>query len=213
MGNRASDSLKDHLQCDSAPVRAGKLLRHLFAVLLGGQLGCVPLAGVNPQPVPGYCGRVKHNLGVAVAVLIAGFVLVGPHHRYLFVGNLNNLSLKVFGTKAGLEWAGETPEVLRFTPYGEPTRLLVRGGPANWDEARRGSRMPAGHPEGYVEGFANLYRDAAELVRARRAGRAPDPAALAATPDVVDGARGVAFVEAAVASSRNNGAWTSARLV
>lgn len=129
------------------------------------------------------------------------------------VGNLNNLSLKVFGTKAGLEWAGETPEVLRFTPYGEPTRLLVRGGPANWDEARRGSRMPAGHPEGYVEGFANLYRDAAELVRARRAGRAPDPAALAATPDVIDGARGVAFVEAAVASSRNNGAWTSARLV
>jgi len=128
------------------------------------------------------------------------------------VGNLNNLSLKVYGTKAGLEWAGETPEFLRFTPYGEPTRILQRGGPANTAEARRGSRMPAGHPEGYVEGFANLYRDAAELITARRAGRAPDPAALAATPDVVDGARGLAFIEAAVASSRKNGAWTSARL-
>ncbi|HLH49141.1 MAG TPA: gfo/Idh/MocA family oxidoreductase, partial [Roseiarcus sp.] len=84
---------------------------------------------------------------------------------------------------------------------------------ANSAEARRGSRMPAGHPEGYVEGFANLYRDAAELIVARRAGRAPNPAALAATPDVVDGARGLAFIEAAVASSRKNGAWTSARFV
>lgn len=128
------------------------------------------------------------------------------------VGNLNNLSLKVFGTKAGLEWAGETPEFLRFTPYGEPTRVLQRGGPGNTSEAKRGSRMPAGHPEGYVEGFANLYRDAAELISARRAGRACDPVALAMTPDVLDGARGIAFVEAAVASSKKNGVWTSARL-
>jgi predicted dehydrogenase len=128
------------------------------------------------------------------------------------VGNLNNLSLKVFGTKAGIEWAGETPEFLRFTPYGEPTRILQRGGPGNSEEARRGSRMPAGHPEGYVEGFANLYRDAAELIRARRAGRKPAAAALAAVPGVVDGARGIAFIEASVASSRSNGAWISARL-
>jgi predicted dehydrogenase len=128
------------------------------------------------------------------------------------VGNLNNLSLKVYGTKGGLEWAGETPEFLRFTPYGEPTRILQRGGPANSSEAKRGSRMPAGHPEGYIEGFANLYRDAAELIAARRAGRPADPAAVAGTPDVVDGARGVAFIEAAVASSRNKSAWTSARL-
>lgn len=129
------------------------------------------------------------------------------------VGNLNNLSLKVFGAKAGIEWSGETPELLRFTPSGEPTRLLVRGGPANSDEARRGSRMPAGHPEGYVEGFANLYRDAAELIAARRRGQAPSTAALAATPDVRDGARGVAFIEASVASAANNGAWTSTQPV
>jgi len=126
------------------------------------------------------------------------------------VGNLNNLSLKVFGTRAGLEWSGESPEFLRFTPYGEPSRTLQRGGPGNWDSAREGSRMPAGHPEGYIEGFANLYRDAAELIAARRAGREPRPAAVALTPNVLDGARGVAFIEASVASSRNNGAWTSA---
>jgi predicted dehydrogenase len=128
------------------------------------------------------------------------------------VGNLNNLSLKVFGERAGIEWTGEAPELLRFTPYGEPTRLLQRGGPGNTEAAKRGSRMPGGHPEGYIEGFANFYRDAAEVITARRAGRAPEPEALAALPDVIDGARGVAFIEAAVASARNNGAWTSARL-
>ena len=128
------------------------------------------------------------------------------------VGNLNNLSVKVYGTRAGLEWCGESPEFLRFAPYGEPTRLLQRGGPGNRDSARQGSRMPGGHPEGYIEGFANLYRDAAELILARRAGRAPEAAARL-TPNVLDGARGLAFIEASVASSRNGGAWTSARLV
>lgn len=127
-------------------------------------------------------------------------------------GNLNSLSLKVYGSKAGLEWAGETPEILRFTPYGEPARTLVRGGPGNTDAAKRVSRMPAGHPEGYIEGFANLYRDAGALIRARRAGRPPDPALAALVPSVVDGAKGIRFVEAAVASSRANGAWTSAVL-
>ena len=127
-------------------------------------------------------------------------------------GNLNNLSVKVYGDKAGLEWQGETPELLRFTPLGEPTRLIVRGGPSNSNEAKRGSRMPAGHPEGYVEGFANLYRDAVGLIRARRKGQAPDATLLTAVPSVVDGARGVRFVEACVQSSRNGGAWTSAAL-
>ena len=70
--------------------------------------------------------------------------------------------------------------------------------------------MPGGHPEGYVEGFANLYRGAAELISARRAGRMPEKSATL-TPTVLDGARGVAFIEAAVQSSQKDGAWTSAR--
>jgi predicted dehydrogenase len=124
------------------------------------------------------------------------------------VGNLNNLSLKVYGSRAGLEWAGEEPETLRFTPYGEPSRILRRGGPGNTPLAVDGSRMPGGHPEGYVEGFANLYRGAAELISARRAGRMPERSAKL-TPNVLDGARGVAFIEAAVHSSQNDGVWTS----
>ncbi len=125
------------------------------------------------------------------------------------VGNLNALSLKVFGSRAGLEWSGENPELLRFTRHGEATQLIQRGGPENSDEARRGSRMPGGHPEGYIEGFANLYRDAAELIVARRDGRQPGEAARRATPRVHDGALGVAFVEAAVASNLANGAWVT----
>ena len=124
---------------------------------------------------------------------------------------LNNLSLKVYGSRAGLEWSGEEPETLRFTPLGEPSRILRRGGPGNTPLAVEGSRMPGGHPEGYIEGFANLYRGAAELISARRAGRAPAQTAKL-TPNVLDGARGVAFIEAAVNSSRNNGVWTSARV-
>ena len=127
-------------------------------------------------------------------------------------GNLNALSLKVYGSKAGLEWAGETPEILRFAPFGEPTRTLVRGGPANTEAAKRVSRMPAGHPEGYIEGFANLYRDAAVLIRARRNGATPDPAIAALVPSVIDGAKGIRFVEAAVESNKNNGSWTGAAL-
>ena len=127
-------------------------------------------------------------------------------------GNANGLSLKVYGAKGGLEWFAETPETLRFSPFGEPTRTLVRGGPGTTPEAARSSRMPAGHPEGYIEGFANLYRDAAELIRARRAGTAPRASALASVPTVVDGAKGIRFVDAAVASSLANGRWMPATL-
>jgi predicted dehydrogenase len=127
-------------------------------------------------------------------------------------GNYNGLSLKVYGAKGGLEWFGDNPEHLRFTPYGEPTRTLIRGGAGNTPEAARASRMPAAHPEGYIEGFANLYRDAATLIRARRAGIAPDRSALARVPSVIDGAKGIRFVDAAVQSSRTDGRWTPATL-
>jgi predicted dehydrogenase len=127
-------------------------------------------------------------------------------------GNYNGLSLKVYGSKGGLEWHGDSPEHLRFTPFGEPSRMLVRGGAGNTSQAERSSRMPAGHPEGYIEGFANLYRDAAKLIRARQTGAAPDRAALSSVPTVIDGAKGIRFVEAAVQSSRTDGRWTSAML-
>ena len=125
-------------------------------------------------------------------------------------GHYNDLTLRVFGEKAGLEWTGTRPEELRFTRYGEETRTLVRGGHGATGEARRVSRMPAAHPEGYIEAFANYYRDAAAVIRAHRRGTPVDPAVAAAVPDVLAGASGVKFVAAAVESHAAGGAWTAA---
>lgn len=123
-------------------------------------------------------------------------------------GHYNDLSLRIYGQKAGLEWYGTRPEELRFSPYGEESRTLVRGGHGGTSASAEVSRMPAAHPEGYIEAFANFYRDAAAIVRAHRAGRPVDPALEARVPDVGAGARGVRFVSAAVASNRTGGAWT-----
>ncbi len=126
-------------------------------------------------------------------------------------GNENALRLRVYGEKAGLGWSQEHPNQLRFSPLGEAPRTLARGGAGGLrPEAAAATRIPAGHPEGYLEAFAQLYRDAAELIAARMEGRHPDPLALQ-VPTVEDGARGVRFLEAAVESSRR-GAWVEAAL-
>jgi len=121
-------------------------------------------------------------------------------------GNENGLRLRVYGEKGGLEWSQEHPNQLRFSPVGQPPRTLSRGGPSLGAAAPRATRIPSGHPEGYLEAFANLYRDLAEQIRARRAKRAPDRAALL-VPTVEDGAHGVKFIHAAVESSAKNSSW------
>ncbi len=122
-------------------------------------------------------------------------------------GSVNGLKLRVFGDKGGIEWAQETPETLLFTPLGQQQRIIRRGGAGVSPSATHATRVPGGHPEGYLEGFAQIYADAAELVRAHLEKRAPNAFAKLA-PGVADGVRGVKFIEAAVASSKNNGAWT-----
>lgn len=114
------------------------------------------------------------------------------------VGSLHGLRLRVYGDRAGMEWAQERPDQLAFTPIGEPTRALERGSPYLHPEARRASRISAGHAEGYFEGFANIYRDLAEAI----AGGAPGP-----YPDLAAGAQAVAVIEAALASAGRGGAW------
>ena len=127
-------------------------------------------------------------------------------------GNENGLRVRVYGSKAGLEFRQEHPNQLWFTPLGQPPRLITRGGSGSGAAASHATRIPAGHPEGYLEGFAQLYRDVADQLQARWAGRAPD--ALACTvPTVDDGARGMKFIDAVVESSRADGRWTDARLI
>jgi hypothetical protein len=95
--------------------------------------------------------------------------------------------------------------VLTFCPLGESPRIITRGGAGTSAAAARMSRIPSGHPEGYLEGFANIYSEAAAAILARRKGRRVPADVL--YPTVGDGVRGVAFVEACIASSRRNGAW------
>jgi predicted dehydrogenase len=119
----------------------------------------------------------------------------------------NCLRLRVSGTDGTLEWMQETPTQLTFKPRGAPAQVRTPNGPGTLPLSARASRIVAGHPEGFHEGFANVYSDAAEAIAARRAGVVPDPLAMH-FPTAEDGLRGVAFVEAAIASSSNNGVWT-----
>ncbi len=122
-------------------------------------------------------------------------------------GNENGLRLRVYGERGGLEWFQEQPDHLRFSPFGEPPRLITRGGAGSSAAAAHATRIPSGHPEGYLEGFAQIYRDAAELISSRMEGREPEGQATQ-VPGVREGVRGVRFIHAAVASSRAGAAWT-----
>lgn len=124
------------------------------------------------------------------------------------VGAANGLRLRLYGEIGGLEWSQEDPDILRFTPLGEPPRILRRGGPGLSAAANAATRIPAGHPEGYLEGFARIYADAADLIAARKAGR-PAPATALDLPGVTAGVEGVRFIEAAVRSAAADGRWTS----
>ena len=90
-------------------------------------------------------------------------------------GNENGLKLRIYGTKGGLEWTQADPNYLWFTPFGQPKQLLTRAGAGAMPVAARVSRIPSGHPEGYLEGFANIYAEAARAIRAaRRKGGKPE---------------------------------------
>lgn len=120
-------------------------------------------------------------------------------------GNENALRIRVYGEQGGLEWSQEDPNYLWFTPFGEPKRLITRNGAGAGADAARVSRVPPGHPEGYLEGFANIYTEAAEAIIAARSGEsAPDGVVY---PTVYDGLKGVQFVSACVKSSARNAAW------
>lgn len=120
-------------------------------------------------------------------------------------GNENGLKLRVYGTKGGVEWMQADPNYLWYTPYGEPKRLITRGGAGSGKAAARVTRVPPGHPEGYLEGFATLYTEAAAAILAARSNR--KVAKEVQFPGIDDGLAGMAFIEACVKSSKANGRW------
>lgn len=118
-------------------------------------------------------------------------------------GQENALRIRLFGDKGGLEWAQEDPNYLQYRPLRETRQILTRGGPAVGETAARATRIPAGHPEGFLEGFANLYRDIADMIEASRTGKS----LTTLVPDVTDGVKGVRFVEKAVSSNAAGSIW------
>jgi predicted dehydrogenase len=121
-------------------------------------------------------------------------------------GEQVGLRLRVYGEKGHIAWEQSDPDKLKFAVQGEASRTILRGQSGLSPAAKRATRIVAGLPEGYFEAFATLYRDYADILAARRAGEAPDPLALWA-PMVEDGARGIAFVEAALSSNSEGGRW------
>ena len=120
-------------------------------------------------------------------------------------GKENGLRIRVFGTKAGIEWSQENPNFLEFSPLGEPLRTLSRGGPSIGSLAGEATRIPSGHPEGFIEGFANIYSDTADLIIAHRSNSKTN----SLVPTINDGIRGMQFIETAVKSSTSGGVWLS----
>lgn len=121
-------------------------------------------------------------------------------------GNENGLKLRIYGTKGGLEWEQEHPNQLWFTPFEQPKQLLTRGGAGASEAAERVTRVPPGHPEGYLEGFANIYTEAAAAIRSKRKKNGKVPKGVL-FPGVEDGLLGLRFIEACVKSSKKNAAW------
>jgi len=119
----------------------------------------------------------------------------------------NCLRIRVSGTKGSLEWMQEFPQALTFKPLGTPSQNRTPNGPGTLPLAKHSSRIVAGHPEGFHEGFANIYSDAAEAIAARRSGKTPNPLALY-FPNSFDGLMGLRFVFSAIESSKANGKWT-----
>ena len=124
----------------------------------------------------------------------------------LAIGRTHGLGIKVFGEKGGLDWMQEHPDQLRWTPLGKATRVLERGSAGLSPAAVRANRIAEGHPEGMVLAFANLYRDLAEVLSARRTGDHPGELSLE-FPSFADGRHMVDMVHATAASSADGGEW------
>ena len=122
------------------------------------------------------------------------------------VGNENNLKIRVFGENGGLEWRQEDPNYLYYTKFGHPTQRVTRGSASASEEANNVTRVPPGHPEGYLEGFANIYSDVSKSLFAQINNQNYDQS-NDCYPTIYDGVEGMRFIETVLESSKNNSKW------
>jgi predicted dehydrogenase len=120
-------------------------------------------------------------------------------------GHENGLKLRIYGTKGSLQWIQAEPNQMPYAVFGKATRILTTNGPDSGEAAARMVRVPAGHPEGYLEAFANIYSEVALAIKAARKGKKPPKEVH--FPTIEDGVKGLAFIDAAVKSSKANAKW------
>ena len=125
-------------------------------------------------------------------------------------GNENNLKIQVYGEKGGLIWQQENPNELILNLLNQPSRRLTRGSSFVGNQSARLTRIPAGHPEGYLEGFANIYREVADKFSAKISGKPISKDIL--YPTSKEGLYGVSFIEAAIESNSKDSVWTDIKL-
>ncbi|WP_237724931.1 Gfo/Idh/MocA family protein [Deinococcus alpinitundrae] len=121
------------------------------------------------------------------------------------IGRENDLRLSVFGSRGSLSWCQENPNVLIYDQLAAPRQLLTRGGPGLGAAAQQATRLPAGHPEAFIEAFANIYTGVADDIAARQRGEQLE----ALYPTVQDGVQGVKFMERVLESAADDGRWTA----
>ena len=125
-------------------------------------------------------------------------------------GNENNLKIQIYGEKGGLIWQQESPNELILNLLNQPSKRLTRGSSFVGDQSARLTRIPAGHPEGYLEGFANIYREVADEFSAKISGKPISKDIL--YPTSREGLYGVSFIEAAIESNSKDSVWTDLKL-
>jgi predicted dehydrogenase len=177
---------------------------HLACFTTG--LSCEALAAEVTTFVPGR--RVDDN--VQVMLRLSGGAKAGLWASQIAIGNENNLTLRIYGEKGSLAWSQENPNYLTFTILKEQPRLITRGGPGVRAAAAYATRIPSGHPEGYFEAFAQLYKDIADQIAARIL-KQEAPEASRLVPGVNDGVEGMRFIDAVLRSAKDGSAWTSLR--
>jgi predicted dehydrogenase len=191
---------------------------------LAGPAGCLGDIGSHAAHLAEFVsGQAPHEISAELATFVGGRRVddhVQVQLRYaggargmlwasqVAAGEENGLRLRLYGSRAGLRWQQEQPNELWFTPLGGPAQRLTRGSAGLPASAAAATRIPAGHPEGFIEAFAQLYRDFAADVRHHGRG---ETGVTSLVPGLADGVRSLVFIEAVLDSHRRNGAWVPVR--
>ena len=189
-----------------------------------GAAGCVGDIGTHAENLAEYITGLKiSELAADLTTFVEGRLLDDDanillrfeggakgvlHSSQISVGEENNLNIRVYGEKGGIEWHQKEPNTMLVKWQDQPMQVYRTSNGYLGKNAAAASRTPPAHPEGYLEAFANIYKNFANHIRAVLAGTAPDEVALD-YPKIEDGVRGMAFIEAVVASSGKNAAWTA----